>query len=166
MRAPTAARRRRRRGRNRARARPWTARVFGAPPDDADRVANALGMALQLTNILRDLAEDAARGRLYLPRELLDGNGIATREPDLVLAHPALPAVCAVIADKARACFAEAQRAMARCPPGTMRPAAVMGAVYADIRARLEKRGWRRVDKRVSIPAPVKLWYALRYGLL
>ena len=143
-----------------------SARVFGAPPDDADRVANALGMALQLTNILRDLAEDAARGRLYLPRELLDGNGIATRELDLVLAHPALPAVCAAIADKARACFAEARRAMARCPPGTMRPAAVMGAVYADILARLEKRGWRRVDKRVSVPAPLKLWYALRYGLL
>jgi len=42
----------------------------------------------------------------------------------------------------------------------------VMGAVYADILVRLEKRGWRRIDERVSVPAPVKLWYALRYGIL
>ena len=47
--------------------------------------ALALGEALQLTNILRDLAEDAARGRLYLPRELLERNGIAGRDPIGVL---------------------------------------------------------------------------------
>jgi len=143
-----------------------SARIFGAPGELADRVANALGRALQLTNILRDLAEDAARGRLYLPRELLDRYGIAAREPGLALAHPALGRVCAEIAAMAHARFAEAQQAMAACPPGTMRPAAVMGAVYADILARLEKRGWRRYAERVGVPAPRKLWYALRYGLL
>jgi phytoene synthase len=143
-----------------------SARIFGAPPEDADRVANALGRALQLTNILRDLAEDAARGRLYLPRELLDRNGIAGSEPSAVLAHPALPKVCAELVQSARQSYADAQAAMARCPPGTMRPAAVMGAVYADILARLERRGWRRIDETVRVPAPRKLWYALRYGLL
>src|SRR5579872_3338652 len=65
-----------------------SARIFGAPGDHADRVANALGRALQLTNILRDLAEDGARGRLYLPRELLERHGIAAREPAAVLTHP------------------------------------------------------------------------------
>jgi presqualene diphosphate synthase len=143
-----------------------SARIFGAPQDQADRVANALGRALQLTNILRDLTEDAARGRLYLPRELLDKHGIKDRVPNAVLAHRALPAVCAEIAVMARRRFAESDAAMKACPPGTMRPAAVMGAVYADILARLEKRGWRRIDDRVSVPAPVKLWYALRYGFL
>jgi len=143
-----------------------SARVFGAPQDHADRVANALGRALQLTNILRDLAEDAARGRLYLPRELLDKHGIEDRAPSAVLAHRALPAVCAEIAAMAHQRYVEAGEAMKACPPGTMRPAAVMGAVYADILARLEKRGWRRIDDRVSVPAPLKLWYALRYGFL
>jgi len=143
-----------------------SARIFGAPGDQADRVANALGRALQLTNILRDLAEDGARGRLYLPRELLERSGIAAREPAAVLAHPNLGPVCAAVAAMAHERFAEAQRAMAVCPRGTMRPAAVMGAVYADILTRLERRGWRRIDARVSVPAPLKLWYALRYGLL
>ena len=64
--------------------------------------ALALGEALQLTNILRDLAEDAGRGRLYLPRELLERHGIAARDPDRVLAHPALPEVCAALAERAR----------------------------------------------------------------
>lgn len=143
-----------------------SAKIFGANQDQADRVANALGRALQLTNILRDLAEDAARGRLYLPRELLDKYGIAERAPSAVLAHRALPQVCEEIAVLAHRRYAEAGEAMKACPPGTMRPARVMGAVYADILARLEKRGWRRIDDRVSVPAPVKLWYALRYGML
>jgi presqualene diphosphate synthase len=143
-----------------------SAKIFGAPQDEGDRVANALGRALQLTNILRDLAEDAARGRLYLPSELLDKYGIAERAPSAVLAHRALSKVCEEIAVLARRRYAEAGAAMKACPPGTMRPARVMGAVYADILARLEKRGWRRIDDRVGVPAPVKLWYALRYGLL
>ncbi len=143
-----------------------SARVFGAPGDQADRVANALGRALQLTNILRDLAEDGALGRLYLPRELLEKHGIAAREPAAVLAHPNLPAVCEAVAAMAHRRFAEADRAMAECPPGTMRPAKVMAAVYGAILRRLERRGWRRIDGRVRVPAPLKLWYALRYGLL
>lgn len=143
-----------------------SARVFGAPGDQADRVANALGRALQLTNILRDLAEDGARGRLYLPRELLERHGIADREPAAVLAHPNLGPVCQAVAAVAKGRFAEAWRAMAECPRGTMRPAAVMAAVYADILVRLERRGWRRLEARVSVPSPLKLWYALRYGVL
>jgi phytoene synthase len=143
-----------------------SARIFGASQEQADRVANALGRALQLTNILRDLAEDAARGRLYLPHELLDKYGIEDRAPSAVLASRALPNVCAEIAAMAQRYFTEAGAAMKLCPPGTMRPARVMGAVYADILKRLEKRGWRRIDERVSVPTPLKLYYALRYGLL
>ncbi|MGH6968516.1 MAG: presqualene diphosphate synthase HpnD [Stellaceae bacterium] len=143
-----------------------SARVFGAPGDQADRVANTLGRALQLTNILRDLVEDGARGRLYLPRELLERHDIAAREPAAVLAHPNLPPVCEAVAAMAHERFAAAQRAMAECPRDTMRPAAVMGAVYADILTRLEQRGWQRIDARVRVPMPRKLWYALRHGLL
>ncbi|MGH6619914.1 MAG: squalene/phytoene synthase family protein, partial [Alphaproteobacteria bacterium] len=63
-------------------------RVFGEPGDAGARLAWALGQALQLTNILRDLKEDAERGRLYLPAELLSKHGIAARDPAAVLAHP------------------------------------------------------------------------------
>ena len=89
--------------------------VFGVASAGAHDVADSLGRALQLTNILRDLDEDAQRGRLYLPRELLERHGIASTDPLAILRHPALPAVCRDLADIAERHFAEAARAMARC---------------------------------------------------
>jgi phytoene synthase len=127
-------------------------------------VAHALGRALQLTNILRDLAEDAARGRLYLPREWLLAEGVPAA-PAEALASPALPAVCARIAALAHRYFDDAQAAMARCDRRAMKPARLMGATYAAILARLERRGWDGTGARIRLPAWQKLWLALRYGL-
>ena len=56
-------------------------RVFGMLPDDGRALAHHLGRALQLTNILRDLDEDASLGRLYLPRDVLQAHGIAATDP-------------------------------------------------------------------------------------
>ena len=129
-------------------------------------MAFALGRALQLTNILRDLAEDAARGRLYLPRELLVEAGIAETEPQAVLRHKALGQACERLADLAETRFAEAAAAMRQCPRRAMRPAAVMGAVYHAILRRLRARGWRDLEREVKLPTALKLWLALRHGLL
>ncbi len=141
-------------------------RAFGVPTAAADRVAHALGRALQLTNILRDIAEDGARGRLYLPRELLEAAGIKATDPATVLHHPALPGVCAALAEMAEQRFREARAAMRECPRRPMRPAAAMGAVYRAILTRLRRRGWCDIEREVKIPAAVKLWFAVRYGLL
>ena len=65
-------------------------RVFGMEHDAGIALAHHLGRALQLTNILRDLDEDASLGRLYLPREELQAAGITSTEPAEVLAHPAI----------------------------------------------------------------------------
>jgi presqualene diphosphate synthase len=141
-------------------------RIFGTDVPAADRVAGSLGRALQLTNILRDLAEDAARGRLYLPRELLSAQGITEREPAAVLRHARRGAVCEQLADIAERHFAEARAAMRDCPRRAMRPAAVMGAVYHAILVRLRRRGWHDLARDVKLPKPLKLWLALRHGLL
>jgi presqualene diphosphate synthase len=141
-------------------------RIFGSDLAAADRVAWALGRALQLTNILRDLAEDAARGRLYLPRDYLLDAGIAETEPWAVLRHKSLPAVCERLAALAEQRFAEAAAAMRQCPRRAMRPASVMGAVYGAILRRLRERGWRDLEREVKLPTPLKLWLALRHGLL
>jgi len=139
-------------------------RAFGDASPAADEVAQALGRALQLTNILRDLREDAERGRLYLPREFLDAAGVP-HEPAAALAHPGLPAVCVRMAARAHAQFAAAAAAMARCDRRAMRPARLMGATYAAILARLERRGWHDLDRPAKLPKWHKLWIALRYGL-
>ena len=140
--------------------------VFGDSSRDAHTVADALGRALQLTNILRDLDEDAQRGRLYLPREILDRHGIRSAEPPLVLRHPALPAVCRDLAAIAREHFAEAARAMARCRRRAMRPAAVMGAFYRAMLDELVRSGWRDPATRISLSRGQKAWLLLRHGLL
>ena len=141
-------------------------RIFGTDAPAADRVAGSLGRALQLTNILRDLVEDAERGRLYLPREYLVAAGIAETEPRRVLQHVRLSEVCEPLADLAEQHFRAASRAMRECPRRAMRPAAVMGAVYHAILVRLRRRGWREPQRAVTLPAPLKLWLALRHGLL
>ena len=140
--------------------------VFGDASPDAHAVANSLGRALQLTNILRDLDEDGRRGRLYLPRELLDRHGIRDSEPLDVLRHPALPAVCRDLAEIAGQHFADAARAMARCSRRAMRPAAVMGAFYRAMLDALLQSEWRDPAQRVSLSKPQKLWLVLRHGLI
>ena len=137
-------------------------RAFGDSSESADQVAWHLGRALQLTNILRDLAEDAARGRLYLAREWLDAACVPP-DPDAVLAAPGLPRACALAAAEAHGHFTGAHAAMRRCDPRAMRPARLMGATYAAILRRLERRGWARHGERVSLPKWEKAWIAARY---
>jgi squalene synthase HpnD len=140
-------------------------RIFGDASPAADRVADSLGRALQLTNILRDLAEDAARGRLYLPRELLAAHGITTTEPSTVLRHPSLPLVCRDLARMARQHDEAASRAMRECARRAMRPAAIMQAVYRATLDRLVAADWRHPERPVRTPTAMKLWLAVRHGL-
>ena len=137
-------------------------RAFGDSSDDADAVAFSLGRALQLTNILRDIAEDAARGRLYLPAEWLDEAGVP-HDPALAVASPHLPAVCERMLAEARRRFRLAHEAMARCDKQAMRPARLMGATYSAVLDRLEARGWADLTRPAKLPAWQKLWIAARY---
>ena len=136
-------------------------RAFGDASDAADEVAWHLGRALQITNILRDLGEDAARGRLYLPREWLDDAGVPA-QPHAALASPSLAAVCRRGSAKAHGHFAEAHAAMARCDRRAMRPARLMAANYAAVLAEMDRGGWRNPAVRVSLPWWRKLALAAR----
>ncbi|MFO0996785.1 MAG: presqualene diphosphate synthase HpnD [Alphaproteobacteria bacterium] len=140
-------------------------KAFGAGEPRARDVARHLGQALQLTNILRDLTEDAQRGRLYLPEELLTRHGVRSRDPAGALTEPGIAAVCDELAAMARARFAEARRAVADCASAPMRPAVVMLEVYRRILDRLCARGWRDLDRPVRLSKLTKLWIGLRYGL-
>ncbi len=134
-------------------------RAFGDASPAADQVAHALGRALQLTNILRDVAEDAERGRLYLPREYLTEAGVAL-DPAAALAAPGLPVVCARVAVLADAQFAAAFAAMRACDPRAMAPARLMAAGYREILRALRRRGW----ERMAAPARVPKWRKLLLG--
>ena len=136
-------------------------RVFGLDEAQGRALAVHLGRALQLTNILRDLDEDAEVGRLYLPAEALDAAGIAVREPTPVLAHPALGRACAVLVAQAEDHFRAAEAIMRACPRAAVRAPRLMGAVYRLILARLKARGFAPPRARVRVGKPRLLWLAL-----
>jgi phytoene synthase len=142
-------------------------RVFGVPEPAGDALADALGRALQLTNILRDVDDDALRDRLYLPAELLARHGIADRDDvHAVVGHPALGAALAELAALADAEFDRARRVMASCDRRSVRPAVIMMEVYHRMLKRLVRCGWRRGAEPVALTAWEKLWIALRFGVI
>ncbi len=141
-------------------------RLFGDFSATAMKVAHHLGRAFQLTNILRDLKEDAARGRLYLPLELLDKYGIAARDTEHVFVHPRFQDVCRDLGLLALAHFKSADEFMAQCKYGAMRPARIMRGYYGAILDRLLEDNWRDLSVRIRLPRWKKYWLALRYGVM
>lgn len=141
-------------------------RVFGDHHAPAKAFALALGTALQLTNILRDLKDDARLGRLYLPAEHLAAHGVDSHRPDAVLAHPALGRVCAAVAADARAGYAEADRLLEGCDRRALKPAIVMKESYRRVLDSLVDAGWRDLDHDPGISIARKLWITLRHGLV
>ncbi|MGD9801040.1 MAG: presqualene diphosphate synthase HpnD [Parvularculaceae bacterium] len=139
--------------------------VFGAPKGAAsDCFALSLGDALQLTNILRDVAEDAAIGRLYLPAELLEKHG-APKDPARIVGAAGLSGVASDLADIARSKFADAREALKDLDWRTVRPALLMMGVYETYFRKLEKRGWAHAGAPVTLSKFEKLAIAARFSL-
>jgi squalene synthase HpnD len=141
-------------------------RVFGMEDRDGVALAHHLGRALQLTNILRDLDEDAAFGRLYLPSEALRNAGITATDPATVLASPALGKVCARLVESARAHFAQAGEIMARSPRRTVRAPRIMGEAYRLILDSLVDRGWSPPRRSIHLPRARLLWIIMRHAFI
>ncbi len=140
-------------------------RIFGIAPGPGVELAHHLGRALQKTNILRDVDEDAEMGRLYLPREALAAAGIATTDPLKVMDHRALGAACAPLIVEARAHFAAAHRIMAPLPRRATRAPRLMGAVYGQVLEEVAARGFAPPRVKVKVPKYRLIWALLRHGL-
>lgn len=139
--------------------------VFGAPEGSADLVALRLGQALQLTNILRDVDEDAAIDRLYIPADMLQQHDIQTVTPSEVVSHPNFPQLCEELADLAENRFRQAEDALSSCDRRTMRPANLMLQNYKRVLARLRRRGWQPPREPVVLGKLEKLRILLCYAV-
>jgi presqualene diphosphate synthase len=117
-------------------------RVFGLDAKTGEALADHLGRALQVTNVLRDLDEDAAFGRLYLPRETLTRAGISTDDPAAALADPKIEAAAQSLVGEARRQFLRAREVMDACPRDEVRAPRLMAAVYGALLDRLARRGF------------------------
>jgi squalene synthase HpnD len=140
--------------------------VFGMPREDGVLLAHHLGRALQLTNILRDIDEDAGLGRLYLPREALFHAGITSNDPVKVAADRALPKVCQPLVERAKKHFAEADIIMKRNRRRAVRAPRIMGKYYGTILELLLKRGFAAPRAPVRVSKITKLGIVFRYAFI
>lgn len=141
-------------------------RVFGLSEEDGIALAHHLGRALQLTNILRDIDEDAGLGRLYIPRESLDHAGITSSDPHKVIADKALPKACAPLAQRAMMHFAESDEIMNCNPRRIVRAPTIMSKCYRAILDLLLIRGFAAPREPVRVTNLTKLAILFRYALM
>ena len=141
-------------------------RVFGLPRDDGILLAHHLGRALQLTNILRDIDEDAGIGRLYLPSEGLLHAGITSTDPLKVAADPALPKACAPLVERARMHFEKADAVMARNRRRVVRAPRIMSKYYRSILQLLVARGFANPRQPVRLNKMARIAILLRYAFI
>ena len=141
-------------------------RVFGLAENDGVLLAHHLGRALQLTNILRDIDEDAGIGRLYLPREALLHAGITSSDPLKVTAEPNLPKVCAPLVERARSHFEQADEIMKRNPRRVVRAPRIMSKYYRSILQLLVARGFALPRPPVRLNKAAKFAILLRYAFI
>jgi squalene synthase HpnD len=142
--------------------------IFGLADGPSEALSHHLGRALQLTNILRDVDEDATIGRLYLPREELEKAGITThmKAPAEILAQPGLDAACRVVAKRAAEHFRDADKVMDAAPRAAVRAPRLMSAAYRDVLARLLRQGWDAPRTRVGVRKARLIGAFLKYGVL
>jgi phytoene synthase len=140
-------------------------KIFGMEDAAGVELAHHLGRALQLTNILRDVDEDAEMGRLYLPEELLAEAGVAARDPLAAVADPRVDGTCRALAQLAETHYARAGEVLAARPPGRLAAPRLMAAAYSGVLRNLLRRGWTPPRPRVRVNKAALLWLLLREGL-
>ena len=141
-------------------------RIFGFRPDSGEALAFHLGRALQLTNILRDIDEDAAVGRLYLPCEALNAARVAADVPIRAVADPNVAIACMEVVRRARRHFDEAQPILASAPRAAARAPRLMAAAYRSLLDNMVAQGFAPPRSRAR-PSRLRMLGAfLCYGVL
>jgi len=137
-------------------------RIFGMPHGPGIELAHHLGRALQLTNILRDIDEDAAIGRVYLPEEALAGAGIPLTTPEAVAADPRIDQAVRPLVARALEHYHAADAVLATRPAGHLVAPRLMEAAYSKLLRRMAATGWAPPRKRVRVSKPALLWTVAR----
>jgi phytoene synthase len=145
------------------------AAIFGGPRGEHDRAirryAHELGLAFQLTNIIRDVGEDARRGRIYLPQDELVRFGVA--EADILTGRdsPAFQALMQFQFERANSHYENALAALPASAHRAQRPGLVMAAIYRTLLDEIRRDGFPVLRARVSLTPLRKLWLAGRTWL-
>lgn len=141
-------------------------RIFGLVEQEGIALAHHEGRALQLTNILRDIDEDAARNRLYLPREKLAAIGLTAPTPQAAIDHPRIGEVCIAVAGEAEAHYRATWDIIAKCPRKVTKAPRLMAAAYRLYLDAVLARGWEKPRARVKPGKLALLGVVLRHGIV
>jgi len=139
--------------------------ILGYRNPSAKQYAEQLGIALQLTNILRDLKTDARRGRIYLPLEDLRSHGYCESDLLGLRANSQFETLIRFESQRARSHFQAARDNLDRDDLVTLYPAEIMATVYERILGRIEANPAKVFDRKVSVSAPWRMWAAARLAL-
>lgn len=142
-----------------------SAEIFGYTDRRTTKYAHTLGLALQLTNIIRDVGEDARRGRIYLPQNELARFGVTEQD---ILGSRHTPEFRALMEFQAARAREHYERALAQLPAvdrKAQRPGLVMAAIYRDLLEQIAADGFLVLDRRTLLTPIRKLWLATRVWL-
>ncbi len=139
-----------------------SAEIFGYQAPSTARFARDLGIAFQLTNIVRDVGEDARRGRIYLPQEDLARHGVSASAILRGREEPGFRALMAFEVGRAREWYARAMRELAPSDRRAQRASLAMAAIYRALLDEIERDGYRVLDRRIALTPLRKLWIAWR----
>jgi phytoene synthase len=135
--------------------------IFGYRDPAARAYAENLGIALQLTNIVRDIAGDLRRGRVYLPSEDLARFGVTEAELAAGVVTPRVAALLRFECVRAREYYARAARHFPRADARSLVAAEIMGAIYFEILCRIERSGYDVFSRRIRVPRPYRAALAI-----
>jgi 15-cis-phytoene synthase len=137
-----------------------SAEIFGYTNPSTRQYARDLGIAFQLTNIIRDVGEDARRGRIYLPQDELARHGVtATSLLRCEGGEGMVPLMKDQIA-RARRWYAQARDALPDEDRRAQRPGLIMAAIYGALLDEIEHDGYHVLDRRIALTPLRKLWIA------
>lgn len=140
-------------------------KVFGMEREEGITLSHHLGRALQFTNILRDIDEDAGIGRVYLPAEALAAAGIVPTTPAAVVADPRIDVAARWLAPRAQAHFAQAHAILGRKPRGHLIAPRLMDSAYSRVLAGMIRQGWQAPRRRIGTSKWRLLLALIHYSL-
>jgi len=138
------------------------ANIFGATEPGTRDYAHQLGLAFQLTNIIRDVGEDARKGRIYLPIEDLQRFEVPAHDILAAKHSERFVALMRFQTARAREHYRHAFAALPDADRRAQRPGLMMAAIYATLLAEIERDGFLVLDRRTSLTPIRKLWLAWR----
>jgi len=139
-----------------------TIHIFGFDTPTALPLAEKCGLAFQLTNILRDIREDAERGRIYLPAEDLRRFGVTEEDLRAGNRSPAFLRLMRYQAARARACYEESRPLLDLIHPRSRRSLWALIAIYSRLLERIESTGYDVFSRRVRLSVLEKSWIVVR----